>query len=364
MVALIVGHTEVSLRYNRQGTGEMANTRALAELTDGTAVDVHEVLEGRVRLGKGPIISVTYLSKFLELHGRSVTAARALAFTEDQPLQMKLYGEVDLVLTPSLLTRERALEEGLEPERALYLPYQLSEPLLQFKRRAKLSEKFVVGCATRFEFRRNVEFLIRAFAQVHQEIPDAILWLKGDLDHTCDYAQGEGYTERLRRLIESVEGEPWFHWDRERRASAEEGWEVLNGFDLGVHLGGTEDPTNVVIEMLALGKPVLMLETCGRGDMFGNAVTRTPHAGYSKMRQGTMSFFVPEPQALAENLVRLVRDEKGRRDLGVRAKNAALVRFSPRLARARIEWVLAPNRFRKEILAAVEDDQKRFCDTV
>ena len=265
----ILGHTDYSLRFHPQGLGEIGTSKRLQELTGGTLLDIFELfgatnrqelfplsqenyLRASLRIapqtaspdplaecfrqnlppGDSPLIINTYLSLTAAIIATGATKerstiARALAFHQDENLQVPLLREFDGVMAASPLTVELAIEQGLSPSKIHYVPIQWPEEVPPVEK--KPSDRIVVGCVCRFDYRRNVEFLVRAFDKVHKEIPHAHLLLKGEIDSSGDLAQGEGYSEGLRRLLD--EERSWLTWEKKRTDSI---WPTLASIDLGV----------------------------------------------------------------------------------------------------------------------------------
>jgi glycosyltransferase involved in cell wall biosynthesis len=401
----IIGHTDESLRWHPQGIGEIINAKILSQYLDrlpinyhGT-IDAHQWLEQENPLAQlqtnGTLFLCTYpkiTSQVIRqgLHQGRPTIGRAYAMQEFDNVQSHLFDQCDIVTTQSLLASQLAHEGGIPRWKILYVPYQLPpsfSPVLfhdpSFKsaylqelaqrnhKKIRLdAETLIVGCSSRFEYRKNVEYLLWAFENIYSKAPQALLILKGDFDAHMDCNEGEGYSQHLAALLERVQQQPWFLWDRQRR-SFEETLKIYQIFDLCVHLSGAEDPGNVAIEQIALGKPLLILNGGTRPYLFKNAACFVEHAGYSHMRQGNWLFFIPDKEDLENKLLWLMTDHSARQELGERAKHLADNRFGPEITQSKIQLMIeAAHHFhfhtdqsaiyRQRILDEWECDQERF----
>ena len=363
----LIGHTDYSLRFHPQGVGEMANTEVLSDWLGVEAIDIYELFGVKEReelfelsqavylsaqlgkelpcdayphvkraLHKEKLVVLTYLSNLASLVGCGVEpdVARVHVFGEEEFLCPPIYEKVRVPITQNPLSSEVVVEQGIR--RPLYVPYQLPAEVRNYRKKGRSG---IVGCFGRLEYRKNVEFLVRAMKKLGHP-----LYLRGDLDPTGDLRMGEGYTEGLEPLLE----QEWITWERER-TSREALWEQMAQCDLGVFLWGTDDPPNAAIEMLAMGVPILMLRNSPM-NCFEGLVEWTPNAGVTKQRLGAMLFNVPDEDALMKNLARCIANPP--------RVNVDRVweRFSPELGKRRLELALRGDR--REIEALYQVDRR------
>jgi glycosyltransferase involved in cell wall biosynthesis len=135
--------------------------------------------------------------------------------------------------------------------------------------------------------------LVRAFAKVHESIPDSRLILIGD------GPQGK----ELRRIArdsgarDDIQFEGWVPFEKIPL--------YLSSSDLFVHPSASEGFPNVVLEAMASGLPVVMSNVVGLNTVF---------------EDGMNCFFVPprDEKALEEKMLTLLRDDALAEEMGAR----------------------------------------------
>lgn len=406
----ILGHGTHSLRNYPQGIGEMQNAEILLEHLARLPIKNHGLIDICEWLNKpthemqqllpsadGPVLLLlTFESWLQKITSTGVcrdypTISRAYALHEYFFTPPHLLASSDLVITQGLLANQILIEEGVPPWKLLYFPCQIPleiesiianhDPSFRERYLNELAREMhkappeqkdllIVGCSSRFEFRKNVEHLISAFKKILPHSPHAILLLKGDLDPRMDVHEGEGYSEHLATLLQELEQKPWFFWDRKRR-SYEETLKIYQTFDVCVHLSGAEDPCNVVIEQMALAKPLLILDGGTRPYLFKNGAMFVDHTGHADMRRGNWLFFIPDKDDLQKKLSLLLNDAKLRQSLAEQAKTVAMQRFGPEVTISKTALMIEAayhyhhrtdkaDFYRERLLNEYESDLERF----
>jgi glycosyltransferase involved in cell wall biosynthesis len=154
------------------------------------------------------------------------------------------------------------------------------------------SGKFIVGVGGFLPF-KGQDDLIRAFARVHESIPDSKLILLGDGPKAKEL-------KRVARDVDvrdDVQFEGWVPFEKIPL--------YLSASDLFVHPSTSEGFPNVVLEAMASGLPVVMSNVVGLNSVF---------------EDGRNCFFVPpkDEKALEEKMLALLRDEALAEEMGTR----------------------------------------------
>jgi len=109
-----------------------------------------------------------------------------------------VYGSADLTVAVSRYTRERVLEFGVEPGQVRVIPCgvdpEFFRPLDGARVRAQLglADRPIILTLARLVHRKGHDLVIRALAEVHRRVPDAVYLVGG--------TGGDGYVEHLRAL--------------------------------------------------------------------------------------------------------------------------------------------------------------------
>jgi glycosyltransferase involved in cell wall biosynthesis len=145
------------------------------------------------------------------------------------------------------------------------------------------SGKFIISVGGFLPF-KGQDDLIRAFARVHESIPDSKLILLGDGPMAKELKRAA----RDLDVREDVQFEGWVPFEKIPL--------YLSASDLFVHPSTSEGFPNVVLEAMASGLPVVMSNVVGLNSVF---------------EDGRNCFFVPpkDEKALEEKMLTLLRDE-------------------------------------------------------
>ncbi|MCH9608838.1 MAG: hypothetical protein S4CHLAM45_06450 [Chlamydiales bacterium] len=248
---------------------------------------------------------------------------------KDEKILKLLYKEIDLLITESLLGNERAAAYGLE--RVLYLPHHFTKRPKPLKKKSK---KILIGCVCRLEYWKNVEFALEMGREVAKHHPIAF-YLKGDFPKERVYSS---YDKHLAEKLAIYEKEPWLIWDRSYTPYPEV-LKLYSSFDFCVQPSGAEGGSNVVVELMSLGKPVIVLDESTNPYLFkGGALFAKPNPSIVKTQ---LAFYQPQLQSLIELALRLC-DEKERKLWSQRAEQIAFERFHPSIAKRRLAVMLDP----------------------
>jgi glycosyltransferase involved in cell wall biosynthesis len=155
--------------------------------------------------------------------------------------------------------------------------------------------------------RKNVVGIVRAFALVKRQIPDARLDLVGP--------PGDGtYTAKVRQLVRElgVEEEVVFHGFLENSQLLD----LMGRCSVLILLSNEETSPTVIAQAMAMGKPVVASRVGGIPEL---------------ITEGDSGFLVDvgDEGALAERLVQLLRCPALRRSMGLQARNIAKQRSDP-----------------------------------
>lgn len=151
--------------------------------------------------------------------------------------------------------------------------------------------------------------------------------------------------------------EPWFLWDREPTAHPEI-LKQFSHFDLCLHLSGAEGASNVVVEFLGLGKPVILLDATTNPYLFKGAACFVKSKG--QVTAEPLSYHVPDEQDLFEKIELLVKDREQREAFGKKGKEWAKCRFHPRATLERIPLMLEAARAFRNKASSVEEIRKKM----
>lgn len=205
-------------------------------------------------------------------------------------------------------------EEGVEESRVFVVPNFLDESAFRApepETRAAFLRDFglppggtAIGMVANLSPVKDHDGLLRAFAQLAPAHPGAHLVLVGDgecraalegLAHELDLADRIHFAGRLT-------GSNWHHM-----------------FDLSVHGSASEAFSNAVIEAMAAGNAIVATDVGATADAIDD---------------GETGILVPagQPEALAEGLDTLLRDESRRRAMAAAGRQRARRRFTPEVA--------------------------------
>jgi glycosyltransferase involved in cell wall biosynthesis len=375
----LLGHTFHTLGLHPSGIGEMANTQVVSRYLEespyrlGGPWDAYELsgltsdrkqlltlpgshflknFSSRIDLDApwvqlllvNPYV-LTALQRFGVPHlGPTIT--RIYAHDDFSPVDPHLHLESTLCITQSLTANLLGLQQGLRADQMLYFPYQRlgsPSPNKRALKRAYLKrvaphvdpDSLLVGCAMRLRAGKNGDYLLDAFESIREQVPEAVLVIKGDLDSEADYYDCANHTEELKQRLQA----PWVIWDR-TLSPHEEHLEILQAFDVGVHPTGSDDPPNTICEQLALGTPMLILSGGPRDILFRDAALFIEHQGYHRLRRHWSSFYIPKRDDFATKLLRLIKDASLRQELSNRAPALAQRRFGAEVTRRKLPLLI------------------------
>ncbi len=206
---------------------------------------------------------------------------------------------------PALRRRARVVYDGfpaaefdaLSPERAR-----------AFRTAFGLGDRLVVGAVGRIKWKRKgQENFLRAAALLRQTHPDARFVCIGS-----PFPGNEDHLTALQRLAAELGlGREWIV-----TGDVADNLGAIAALDVLVHPPGQPEPfAGVVIEAIALGKPVVGTNLGGTSEQVEDNVT---------------GFLVPpqDPSALADSLRKLLDDKSLRREMGARGRQRYLDRFT------------------------------------
>lgn len=314
---------------------------------------------------KGVAIILSWTSGMAAMHATGIvdqvpTIAKLYAHHSNEKMLPSLYNKTKLLITESLLASERARAYGLN--RVLYIPHQFtttditpSKYLCELAKRLNKplpSQAIVVGTVSRLEYWKNPEFAIEVVRQLQPYYP-MVLVLKGDFPQQSVYPD---YEKNLAEMIEFYSQEPWFYWDRQWTPYPD----VLAQyacFDICLQPSGAEGASNLVVELMAMGKPVIVLNATSHPYLFKEGVHFATAQPQLQMAQ--LSYARPELESLKEALVRLCHP-KERAQLGQKAQMIAKERFDPKHARERIKLMMQLVENDETIEHIEKEDRRKY----
>lgn len=249
-----------------------------------------------------------YLHHYVPVLPRRVGRALAQRFTRSQ------CADVQALIAPSDPMRDVLLEYGVStPVHVLPtgLPADRFNPGIaeRFRAQARLPEgRPLVTYVGRVAHEKNIEFLVKVFAEVHRTVPAAMLVIAG-----------EGPArESLRQMVAHLGLEPHVHFAGylDRNTSLLDCYAAANVF---VFASRTETQGLVLLEAMAQGAPVVSTAELG---------TR------SVLKPGCGALVVDEQlPAFSSAVVQLLQDETLRKDLADRGRTYARTWSSAIMAR-------------------------------
>lgn len=277
------------------------------------------------------------------VHHLCPTIAKLYVFHEKEKIALPLYEKSDLLVTESLLANKRGLSEGISPWKMVYMPHQFPENIEKIKpdhsyliQLAKKNGKslslnstpVIVGIISKLEPRKNCGYALNALAKLATKLGNFLVVLKGNFAYEPECFPPEW--ELLKR-------EPWFLWDPEPAPFPQ----VLSQyavFDLCLQLSGAEGASNTVVELLALGKPVIALEGTTNPYLFKGGALFVK--SQKRMTVGKIPYQIPDEKSLEETIESLLTNPQLRKQWGEQAQKIAFTRFHPSNTSERIPLVL------------------------
>jgi len=166
------------------------------------------------------------------------------------------YQLADKILVPSLFVKQSFIENGIEADKIIQIPYGLSQHkftrLLQPAQPRQLAVLFVGQISSR----KGIGVLINAVEIVRQSIPGVKLWLVGALNKNIDSAIIEKPWIKYWGVLKGQE-----LFDKYKSASVF----CLTSFEEGMAL--------VLTEAIQCGLPIIATENTGAADIIKNGET-------------------------------------------------------------------------------------------
>jgi sugar transferase (PEP-CTERM/EpsH1 system associated) len=195
------------------------------------------------------------------------------------------------------IDRIQCIQNGVDTER-----FRPTDAEVEYRRQFGLAEEgWMFGSVGRFDPIKNYDVLVAAFAQLHRSFPKA---------HLAFLADGpcEGSLRRLAAELGVADSIYWLG----RRSDPEK---FLRALDIFVLPSKSEGMSNVVLEAMASGLPVVCADLPGHREVFDPG-----HEG-----------IVISPctaETLAAELMQLAPDTQRRTSLGEAARRKVVERFS------------------------------------
>ncbi|MFI7543576.1 GT4 family glycosyltransferase PelF [Actinoplanes sp. NPDC049599] len=238
------------------------------------------------------------------LHDDASHPVRVLALSFFRQLAGAAYLITDVLAPHSMYNRRWQLHNGADPDR-MWTMYNGVEPE-EFPAATTEPELPTISYMGRVDPLKDLHTLIRAFALVRAELPEARLRIFGGTP-----AVNRIYHESCERLIEEL---------GLTGAAVLEG-RVGNAVD-AYHAGSIVALTSIsegfpytVVEAMACGRPTVCTNVGGVSEAVGDTGFVVPPRDYA---------------AVAESCLKLLRDDELRRRLGVRARARVLEHFTLR----------------------------------
>ncbi len=294
-------------------------------------------------------IALTWSAGLSALYGNGINPQIAKLYThlKNERILKPLYNNVRLIITESLLANERALAYGLE--NTLYIPHHFTHTPKKTKR---LDKRVVIGCVSRFEYWKNVEFALDAVKELAKR-HDVLLILKGNHPQRELYPK---YHVHLQEKLELYSKEGWLKWDSTFTPYPEVLAEYAD-FDFCIQPSGSEGASNTVVELLAMGIPVIVLNTSSNPYLFQEGALFAE--AHPEVIGTQLPFHEPILSSLIEQTERLM-DEKERRIWAGRAQKIAFERFHPSIAKRRLTAMLNPSIDAKTLKKFYDQDRALY----
>lgn len=270
------------------------------------------------------------------------TITKLYAFHEKEQVFPALYASSDLIVTESLLGNLKGIDYGIPAGKMVYLPHHFSLETEGVKKddailhaiaakNGKIFERkektVVIGISSRLELRKNCGFAIEAVRTLVKKGYDCVLVLKGNFP-----APPIQMPVEMEKLLE----ESWFFWDREPTCFPE----ILTLYacwDICLQLSGCEGASNTVVECLALGKPVLVLNGTTNPYLFRGGACFVKTAGMDL--SNSLPYCIPDQKDLISVLERFVDSASLREEWGEKGKKFAYQRFHPSRCKERLPLI-------------------------
>ena len=261
-----------------------------------------------------------------------------------------LYDQTDLLITESLLANIRGAAYGIPESKMLYFPHHYPQEIEKLPPKKK-SNKVTIGVVSRFERGKNCEYALEAVRRLAENLPVELI-LMGDFEAaTTD----PSYQAKFKEMLDCYSDAQWFHWEREVLPYPQV-LEAYNRFDICLQLSGAEAGSNIIVELLGMGKPVIALKASTNPYLFkGGAylVEAEPDD-----HQGQLFYQVPNIDALEAAVETLVREPKLRKEWGQKARDLARRRFHESIAKEKVSLLFESDP--KKIQTCFDADRKEY----
>lgn len=262
-----------------------------------------------------------------------------------------LYEMTDLLLTESLLANLRGAAYGLPESKFLYFPHHYPPQADQMPPKPP-QDKITIGVVSRFERGKNCEFALEAVRKIVEQGRNVELILMGDFAPNTTDSQ---YQENFHKMLLAYEQEPWFKWEKRKIPYKETIW-VYNRFDLCLQLSGAEAGSNIITELLGMGKPVIALNASTNPYLFkGGAFLIQPD---SKTYPGQLHYQIPDLQTLVASIEEFVKEPKKRKEWGENGKKLARDRFHIDVIKKRVPLLFDASK--KQLQQLYDADRKAY----
>jgi len=171
------------------------------------------------------------------------------------------------------------------------------------------SERQVVGMVARLAPNKGQINFLRAVPNVLAELPNTQFAIVGEVTSDTHW-EGE-YRESLHKLAESLGIKGAIHFLGKRLDI----YSIIRAFDIFVHPASSDILPTVVIQAMAVGKPVVASAVGGLPEMVNHNIT---------------GILVPPemPETLAKAILRLLKDPDESNRMGLAARKVACSKFS------------------------------------
>ncbi|MCH9610729.1 MAG: hypothetical protein S4CHLAM81_05520 [Chlamydiales bacterium] len=257
-----------------------------------------------------------------------------------------LYEGADLLLTESFLANSRALAYGIPKNKMLLFPHYYPKEAENYKKPE--GGKITIGIVSRIERGKNCEYALEACRRIADRHPIEVI-LMGDFEKATTDPE---YQKRFRTMLDHYEEADWFHFEPDLVPYPQ----VLRSysrFDICLQLSGSEAGSNVITEMLGMGKPVIALNASTNPYLFKDGAYLVE--AEPEDHPGQLYYQVPNIDAVEGALEALVSHKKLREEWGKRAQTLARRRFHEDLAHKRKALLFAD----KETIAKQFDEDRR-----
>ena len=194
-------------------------------------------------------------------------------------------------------------------------------------------EPYIVGMVARLAPNKGQVTFLRAAPKVLAEFPDTQFVVVGDV--TSETSWEKEYRESLHKLSEQLGVKRAIHFLGKRLDL----YPILNALDIFVHPASSDILPTVVFQAMAAGKSVVVTSVGGLPEIVNHNVT---------------GIIIPpeKPEALADAILRFLKNPKESREMGIAAQREANSKFS------RKTYVENTERIYRELVESVPFEEK------